>query len=646
MQKKLFLLALMIVVLISVFTISIFAEEIIVSKTESEEYGTIIQLNSDPGLDNASQYVSTLKKIGDNGTDKEALCILTDGNADNPSYYVFPSSYIVDEREDGVFDIIATQLATAMAEFNTANGTSYYADYALDGSEGSKRLNSVVRFVFPSSVLSANVNVCLMKSYANLVEIRFNHAIDFSNAKNMFFSDKKLATVIGFEKMDSTKLSSAMFASCSAIRYIKLPTDIVKIPGSFFQGAKGVNVVNMEELTQLTTIDSWAFDGTQNLVITLPDSVTTLKTSAFESAFKEGGSITINPTSQLTTIGEKAFSASVKLSSIYIPSTVTTIGANAFNGSGVKTLENFENCQITTIKKGTFEAASNLISIKIPETVTTIENAFLGNKNLKKVYIPFSVTSIADTFLKSTWSEAPTNVVFLYTGNDTSIFADCAVIKGANVIPTSEYVESNTYTGMNLVVEYSVCLAYNNGVHGTLEIGSVDVISYLKPITVKNKCTVCNYNTDNRIISPLFTCIGYSIPENGRKQITIGYTVNNDAIADYSAITGKTVKYGVFAVAQDNFTSDEIFASDGTVAKNAVSIELSSKYAGFEFKITGFKDNQVNKKLALGAYAITSDESSTKYSYMQETLVGDLVGNYYFVSFNDILNYYTNIENK
>lgn len=639
MKKKLFLITLMIVALISVFTISAFADEIIVSKTESEELGTIIQLNADPGLDNASQYVSTLKKISDTGTDKDALVILTDGNTDNPSYYVFPSSYIVDEREDGVFDVIATPLATAISEFNTAKGTSYYADYAIDGSGGGKRLNSMVRFVFPNSVVSANADVCCIRKYSKLVEIRINHAIDFSRAKQMFSGSTKLATVIGFEKTDSTKLATHMFSSCSALRYVKLPINITKIPSGFFQGAKGVNVVNMNELTQLTTIDSWAFDGTQNLVITLPDSVTTINTSAFESAFKQGGSLTINPTSQLKTIGDKAFRASNKLNSIYIPSTVTSIGTNAFDGTGATTLVNFENCQITTLKSGTFKDASKLTSIKLPQTVTTIENAFSGNTNLKKVYIPSSVTSIADTFTSAQ------NIVFLYTGNNTSVYANCAAMTGANVIPTNEYVDSNTYTGMNIVVGYSVCLAYNNGNHGTIEIGSVDVVSYLQPITVKNKCTTCNYNTADRIIDPLFTCIGYSIPENGRKQITIGYMVNNEAIADYTQTTGKTVKYGVFAVAKDNLKSDEIFAEDGKVAENVVNAELEGKFVGFEFKITGFKDDQTNIKIAMGAYTVTSDKDTTEYSYLQYSLVGDKIGNYYFVSYNDVYNFFESLEN-
>ena len=57
MKKKLFLMCLMIAALAIVFTVSAFAEGITVSKTESEEYGTVIQLSADPGLDNAKNYV-------------------------------------------------------------------------------------------------------------------------------------------------------------------------------------------------------------------------------------------------------------------------------------------------------------------------------------------------------------------------------------------------------------------------------------------------------------------------------------------------------------------------------------------------------------------------------------------------------------
>lgn len=634
MKRKVFLTALMVMALMSIFAISVFAEEIVVSKTESAEYGTVIQLSADPGLDNAKQYVSTLNKINDAGTDTDALCILTDGDTENPSYYVFPSSYVVDEREDGVFDIIATPLATAVAEFNSAEGTSYFAAYKLESSGSSKRLDSMVRFTFPSSVVKAN-STCCIRSYPRLVEIKIKQAIDFSGAEKMFYGNSKLASVIGFEKVDGTKLPKTMFAACSALRYIKLPTNTNKIPGSFFQGAKGVNIVNMEELANLTVIEAWAFDGTQNLVITLPDSVTTLNTSAFESAFKQGGSITINPTSQLTTIGNKAFSASAKLESIYIPSTVTSIGENAFDGSGIKTIENFENCQITVIKKYTFSAASKLTSIKIPKTVTTIEDAFLGNTNLTKVYIPETVTSIADTFYKSSWNAQPENIVFLYIGKDASALANCLRIAGANVIPAIEYKETNTYTGVNLVAGYSNCMAYNNGVHPD-QTRDLIVTSYLEDIKIVSKCNLCGMYDENGKIPALFECLGYSAPENGAGSITIGFIVNNEAIDEYEELSSKTISYGVFAVSKDKLGNSAVFAQDGTVANGVLSFEIKNcEFQAFELKVSGFvTDEQKSTELALGTYVKTTFGETVEYSYLQESAPNDGDA-YHFITYND-----------
>ena len=630
-MKKILLTSLMVVALLCVLAIAVFAEDIVVSKTESVEYGTVIQLNADPGLDNAAQYVSTLNKIADAGTDTDALCILTDGNTDNPSYYVFPSSYIVDEREDGVFDLIATQLAAAMAEFNTANGTSYYAGYETTGSGGAKRINAVVRFVFPSSVTGANASVCCMRENPKLVEVRINQAIDFSKAEKMFYRNTKLAAVIGFELVDGTKLSKTMFASCSALRYIKLPTNIVAIPGSFFQGAIGVNIVNMAELTRLTTISSWAFDGTKSLTITLPDSVTTLETSAFESAFSDGGSITINPTSQLKTIGYKAFRASSKLNSFYIPSTVISIGDYAFESCGAKVFENFENCQITKLGNSVFLSAA-VETIKIPSTVTEIGAAFSKNSNLKLVYIPDTVTTIADTFTSSA-----ENIVFLYIGKDASVLSNCTRIAGATVISASEYNEANTYTGVNLVLGYSNCIAYNNGVHGESVVDIV-VTTYLEDIKIVSKCVLCEMTDETDRISAIFTCLGYSASQGNVAGIVIGFKSNAQSIERYEEIAGKTVKYGVFAVLEDKLGENDVFDANGNAANGVIGAELSdSKFAMFDLKIIGFTEEQMDARLALGAYVAVTKDGVTEYSYLQNSAPVS-GGKYSFASYNEIIN--------
>ena len=632
MKKKIFLISFMILALVSVFAISIFADDVVVSKTESAEFGTVIQLSQDPGLDNAKQYVSNLKKINDNGTDNEALCILTDGNTDNPSYYVFPSSYVVNEREDGKFDLIATQLVTAMNEFNTANGTSYYAGYAISGSGGGKRLDAMVRFEFTSDVTSVSDSLCCMRSYPYLEEVGFNYEIDLASAGDLFKSCSKLKTVVGFENANAA-LAKSIFIGCGSLESVSLPTDIVRIPNSMFWGCKKITINNLTECTQLTTIGQSAFQDTSYLVFTLPDTVTTIEKSAFQSAFKDGngGSLTINPTSQLTTIGDDAFRDCRQLKGIYIPSTVTSIGSNAFRQTyNLIGLENFENCQITELGTDTF-SYSSIKSIKLPKTLKTLGAAFYETGSLSLVYIPDSVTAIADTFAGS----QPKNAVYIYTGTDASVLSACARIANANKIPASEYDEATAYTGINLVVGYSSCIAYNNGVHG---VGVVDVVvtSYNEPIIKVNTCVDCKMEEIVGEIPALFECLGYSAPEDGKGGIAVGYTVNNEAIKEYIEITGKTLKYGVFVVLQSNLGENDVFGEDGTAASGVLSADIThSKLSAFELKVVGFADEQKDIKLAMGAYVAVTDGENTEYSYMQGNEPNENE-KYSFVSYNDV----------
>ena len=177
-----------------------------------------------------------------------------------------------------------------------------------------------------------------------------------SSVGNDAFRQSGSLTTVVFEGADTT-LGTSMFMGCGKLENVTLPKNLSKIPNSSFWGCGKVQFVNLSEMTSLTTIGSSAFQDAETLVFTLPDSVTTIEANAFQSAFKggNGGSFVINKTSQLTTIGKSAFEDCRKMpASIYIPSTVTSIGTKAFTKCyTLQTLENFENCQITTIEDGT-----------------------------------------------------------------------------------------------------------------------------------------------------------------------------------------------------------------------------------------------------------------------------------------------------
>ncbi len=154
------------------------------------------------------------------------------------------------------------------------------------------------------------------------------------------------------------------------------------------------------------------------------------------------------------------------------------------------------------------------------------------------------------------------------------------------------------------------------------------------------KCLYCDeglVEESEPTFAPLFTCLGYSSSEFNADGIAVGYIVNNTAIDEYESLTGKSVKYGVFAVTEEKLGNSDIFGANGA-ANGVISAEITNyEFVAFELKITGFTDDYKNVKLAMGAYVEVTDGEATEYSYMQDNTKGTTNGKYYFASYNDIL---------
>ena len=87
------------------------------------------------------------------------------------------------------------------------------------------------------------------------------------------------------------------------------------------------------------------------------------------------------------------------ITSIIIPSSVTSIGAYAFYRCGSLKSVTIPN-SVTNIGYNAFQECKGLSMITLPNSLTTIENmAFLDCKGLSKITIPNSVTSISNAFM-------------------------------------------------------------------------------------------------------------------------------------------------------------------------------------------------------------------------------------------------------
>ncbi len=181
------------------------------------------------------------------------------------------------------------------------------------------------------------------------------------------------------------------FAKCSALKYFVINehnSHFKAIDGVLFtmDGKTLVQYPNGKEVAHytvpdgVTKINPFAFAYSNYLeTVTIPSSVKEIGNSAFEKCTALTG---VQLQRGLETIGENAFTDCDNLNTITIPSTVTNFTA-AFLNSGLTSVI-IEN-GVTTISERSFEECRNLTDITVPASVTKVElNAFY-NVNLQNI---------------------------------------------------------------------------------------------------------------------------------------------------------------------------------------------------------------------------------------------------------------------
>ena len=418
-----------------------------------------------------------------------------------------------------------------------------------------------------------------------------------------------------------TKIPNYFCYNCDSLTSLTVPDQVVEIGTLAFYGCDNLATVKFSKNSQLTTFGAQSFKSCKSIgAFYIPSGVTAFGISG-------SGASPIDGCSSLYFVSDPDDTA--KPSVYYFPTTVTSIVGEAFkNCTSLNDVLVFHE-GITSVSDGWAFCGSNAISVVFLGNMVDVSTS--GNAWNSKITLYFcneNDKSASDLSMKTGATK-----VFCFGEGNTSHIKELSLETEANC-EAPKMVANYCFCGtiMGEPVTEGTALGHKNTIF-------VDLVytNYLENGYYSYKCERCGTLNDDTIAQALFTCLGYSAPETGKLAISLGFKVNNEAIAEYKELTGVDVKYGVFAASSDKLGSGDVF-ENGTANANAICAEINTtEFAVFDLKITGFADAQKNALLALGAYVSVTKDGATEYSYMQDSTKGEKIGNYFFASFNDII---------
>ena len=198
--------------------------------------------------------------------------------------------------------------------------------------------------------------------------------------KYAFYKNTAIRSVLFEEDSRLRKIDVSAFESCTSLKTIQIPTTVLSIEDRAFKNCKAINNIYFDaRACQDFVADNEIFysvgTSTSGVNVTLGREVTRLPSYLFsgKGTLPRVRRLYYSDYVSLEHIGEYAFSNNRYMTTLYLPSTLLTMGEGAFSNTVLTNVTIEDECMLYNLPKDAFKNCTKLVSVYFGE------NSILAN---------------------------------------------------------------------------------------------------------------------------------------------------------------------------------------------------------------------------------------------------------------------------